>query len=58
MSSRRITVADDGEVVISSVLAVAARGVVGLDTVLRVRCLPDGHRGVLPWHQEKLFKVK
>jgi hypothetical protein len=51
-----ITVADDGEVVVSPALAAADRKVLGLDAPLCVRGLTDEHRGYLRWHRERLFR--
>jgi hypothetical protein len=51
-----ITLADDGAVIVSSILGEGDRHVLGLVEPLRVRTLHDGHRGYLPWHREHLFK--
>ncbi len=51
-----ITVRDDGEVVVSSVLDEEARNLLGLDRRLRVRGLTEGHRAYLPWHWEFVFE--
>lgn len=51
-----ITVDDDGSIVVSEVLDVDARAVLGLDELLRVRGIKDGHRSYLPWHRERVFQ--
>jgi hypothetical protein len=51
-----ITVADDGNVIVSKRLGVDDRGILGLDVVLRVKNLADGHRAYLSWHRERAFK--
>lgn len=51
-----ITVGDDGAVIVSGALDVAARETLGLDESLRVRALHDGHRAYLPWHRERVFR--
>lgn len=51
-----ITVADDGEVRVSSALSPEARALLGFDQPLRVYGLADGHRTYLPWHREKVFR--
>lgn len=51
-----ITVTDAGEVVVSSVLSEEARRIFGVDGVLRVKGLDEGHRAFLPWHQELVFR--
>lgn len=50
------TVADDGDVVVANALDDAARAVLGLDRLLRVRGLAEGHHKYLPWHREQVFK--
>lgn len=52
-----ITVQDDGEIVVSDVLSIDARAILGLHQALRIRGLTDGHRRYLPWHRERVFKV-
>lgn len=51
-----ITVADDGEVLVSGQLGAEDRALLGLDRVLRVERLMDGHRGYLGWHRKNRFK--
>lgn len=51
-----ITIADDGEVLVSDALTHEARTKLCLDGRLCVRGLGDGHRGYLPWHRERLFR--
>ncbi len=53
-----ITVADDGAVVVSSVLDDDARHVLGLQEPLRVRGLAPGHCRYLPWHRERVLRRK
>ncbi len=52
-----ITVGDDGLVLVSDQLDIATRGLLGLSEVLRVPRLTDQHRGYLPWHRERVFRV-
>ncbi len=51
-----IMVADDGAVLVSSVLGGEDRRLLGIDAPLRVRALAEGHRAYLPWHRERVFK--
>jgi hypothetical protein len=51
-----ITVADDGEVLVSAQLAPRDRKHLGLPSPLRVARLAEGHRGYLAWHREREFK--
>lgn len=51
-----ITVADDGEVVVSEGINEEARGLLGLDASMRIDRLTDGHRRYLPWHRERVFR--
>lgn len=51
-----ITVADDGEVVVSAHLAPPDRNHLGLALPLRVSRLAEGHRPYLAWHREREFK--
>jgi len=51
-----ITVADDGEIVVSPVLGAADRRAIGLDAPLRVASLVDGHRAYLRWHRATYLK--
>lgn len=51
-----MTVADDGEVVVSAALGVADRRILGLAEPLRVRSLADGHRAYLSWHRARVFR--
>lgn len=51
-----ITVADDGAILVSDVLDLGARALLGIDQPLRVRGLTDGHRGYLPWHRDRVFQ--
>jgi hypothetical protein len=50
-----ITIADDETIVVSDALDGAARTTLGLDELLRVRGLAEGHRGYLPWHRDRVF---
>ena len=52
-----ITVADTGEVVVSSALDRAARRTLGLESPLLVRGAMDRHRSYLRWHREWVFKA-
>lgn len=52
-----ITVADDGSILVSSVLTAEDRRIIGLVGPLGVRGLTDQHRGYLQWHREKLFRL-
>jgi putative restriction endonuclease len=53
-----ITVADDGSVIVSGMLDVAARHALGLDAALRVRTrlLHDAHQNYMSWHRERVFQ--
>lgn len=53
-----ITVADDGSVIVSGMLDVAARRTLGLDVALRVqtRLLHEAHRNYMRWHRERVFQ--
>ena len=52
-----ITVANDGAVIVSAALDVAARKTLSLDEPLRVSGLHDGHRTYLPWHRDRVFRA-
>jgi hypothetical protein len=51
-----ITVADNGEIVVSDLLDADARVTLGLDRPLRMQGLIDYHRAYLPWHRERVFR--
>lgn len=51
-----MTVADDGTVLVSSSLGSEDRRLLGLDVLLRVRALGEGHREYLQWHRQRVFK--
>ncbi|MBK8999590.1 MAG: HNH endonuclease [Myxococcales bacterium] len=51
-----ITVGDDGVVIVSSMLDVDARRLLGLERSLRAGALSGGHRAYLQWHRERMFK--
>jgi len=51
-----ITVADDGQVIVSPVLSTENRALLEFDRPLRVKGLADAHRVYLPWHRENLFR--
>ena len=51
-----ISVADDGSVIVSGMLDIAARRSLGLDVALRVRLLHEAHRTYLPWHRARIFQ--
>lgn len=53
-----ITVADDGEVIVSERLAPPDRNHLGLALPLRVARLADGHRRYLAWHRKEEFERK
>ena len=52
-----ITIAEDGRGLVSSILPVDARSVLGLDGSLRVRGLHQAHERYLPWHRAKIFRT-
>lgn len=52
-----ITVADDGSILVSSVLTAEDRRIIGLNGPLGVQGLTDQHRAYLQWHHEKLFRL-
>jgi putative restriction endonuclease len=51
-----ITVADDGAVMVSETLDLAARHILNLGEQLRVVNLTSGHRNYLPWHRDRIFR--
>lgn len=51
-----ITVAESGEVIVSSVLDAAARKVLGLETPISVQASLDSHCVYLRWHRKWLFQ--
>jgi hypothetical protein len=52
-----LTVADDGSVLVFTGLPLVARKLLGLEELLRVQGLQDGHRAYLPWHREHVFRT-
>ena len=52
-----ITIAEDGRGLVSSILPVDARSVLGLDEALTVRGLRQAHQHYLAWHREKIFRT-
>ena len=52
-----ITVADDGLIVVSDALDADARTTLGLNRLLRVPGLVDGHRAYLLWHRDHVFQT-
>lgn len=52
-----ITIADSGEVVISSTLDATARYVLGLQTPTSVRGTLANHRAYFNWHREQVFQA-
>jgi hypothetical protein len=50
-----ITVADDGDVIVSATLDNGTRRILRLNEPLRVRALHEAHRAYLPWHRERVF---
>ena len=53
---RFMTVAADGEVLVSNRLSKTDRDVLGLDVPLRVRTLAPAHQGYLQFHRERLYR--
>jgi hypothetical protein len=51
-----ITVADDGEVLVSKLLGSDERRLLALGSSMKVRMLSDGHRRYLSWHVDRVFK--
>ena len=51
-----ITVGDDGEILVSELLGKEALGLLGLDHVMRLRCLTEEHETYLFWHRSKVFR--
>ena len=51
-----ITVAEDGEILLSQVLGKEARELLGLNRPMRLRGLTDEHRRYLAWHRRSLFR--
>jgi putative restriction endonuclease len=51
-----MTVADDGEVVVSSCLGPPDRNHLGLALPLRIARLAEGHRNYLAWHRQEEFR--
>ncbi|HEX7022980.1 MAG TPA: HNH endonuclease [Trueperaceae bacterium] len=52
-----ITIADDGQVVVTGALDATARRQLGLDEPLRVTSLTDAHRHYLQYHRASVFKA-
>jgi predicted restriction endonuclease len=52
-----ITVADNGQVIVSSRLSDDDRKLLALDVPLRVDRLAPGHRSYLAWHRAEDFKA-
>ena len=52
-----ITIAEDGRGLVSSILPVDARSVLGLDGPLRIRGLHRAHERYLPWRRAKIFRT-
>ena len=53
-----ITLSDDGAFVTSDALDGAARAILGLDGLLHVRGLTEGHRLYLIWHRKWVFRAR
>ena len=51
-----ITVADTGEILVSDLLGKEARGLLGLDQVMKLRGVADEHRRYPFWHRSKVFR--
>ena len=52
-----ITITEDETVLVSSILPLDARSVLGLDGSLRVRGLHHAHERYLPWHRARIFRT-
>ena len=52
-----ITIAENGEVVISDVLLSGARSALGLDGPLKIHGLHRAHERYLPWHRSRIFRT-
>jgi len=51
-----ITVGDEGEILVSDLLGKGARGLLGLDQVMKLRGVADEHRQYLLWHRGRVFR--
>jgi putative restriction endonuclease len=51
------TVADNGVVIVASVLPEPARRLLDIDSPLRVLGLHGGHRKYVLWHRERVFRA-
>lgn len=52
-----ITIADEGQIVISARLSDVDCQLLGLHPKLRIDALAEGHRRYLPWHREHVFNA-
>jgi hypothetical protein len=52
-----ITVAPDGEVVVSSLLSPGDRAALGLDVPRRIAGLAEDHEKYMPWHRARVFRA-
>ena len=51
-----ITVGDAGEILVSDLVRKEARGLLGIDQVMKLRGIADEHRQYLFWHRNKVFR--
>ena len=51
-----MTVEDDGTIVWANMFGPEAREALGVNALVRVHGLTDGHRTYLPWHRAKVFR--
>jgi putative restriction endonuclease len=51
-----ITVGAAGEILVSDLVGKEARGLLGLDQVMKLRDVADEHRQYLLWHRSKVFR--
>lgn len=53
-----ITIADDGDVLVSTDLSASDQRLLGLAVPLRVRAVATGHRAYLAWHRARVFRPR
>jgi putative restriction endonuclease len=51
-----ITVGEEGEVLVSDLLGREARRLLGLNEVIKLRGVADGHKQYLLWHRSRVFR--
>jgi putative restriction endonuclease len=51
-----ITIGVEGEIVVSELLGKEARGLLGLDQVMKLRGVTDEHQRYLVWHRNRVFR--